>query len=295
MKVRHLILVAAIGLLVFSSVQAEELNPVLGKAGDYVLREADFDRLLANQSDESRKALLESPEQRSAAVRQILLVKATAARARKEGFDRKPEVKELLSNLIDQYLAQEYLAKVVAATVTVTEEEMKTYHKEHEEDLRLPESAMVRHILISSPKESSPEERKKARERAEGILAQIRKGEDFAKLAGEASEDSDSAAKGGDLGLLTPGKTNSPEFEQGVFGLKAGEVSDIVETPFGYHIIKADERTEARTATLEESREYIRKRLLEQNRQKAAQEFLDRLSRETGLEVAGETTTPVKP
>lgn len=287
MKSQYLIAALCIALLQPGTARGEDLNPVAGKAGDFVLREADVERLLGSQSPEVRKAVQDNPGQRKEFVRQFLLMKSVASKARKEGFDKKPEVKELLSNLMDQYLAREYLIRVVAASATASEDELKAYYKEHEKEFLFPESVRTRQIFIASPRESSPDDRAKARAKAERILEQVKKGEDFAKLAREHSEDSDTAAKGGELGLLSPGKTNSPEFEKAVFALKAGE-SALVETAFGYHIIKAEERTERRTATFDEARDYIRDTIEEQNKRKATEQFLERLSRETGLEVVGE-------
>ena len=288
MNTKHLVAAMMFATLRIGTVQAEELNPVVGKVGDFVLREADFERLLGSQPPEVQKAVQSSPEQRTVFIRQFLLTKAVAAKARKEGFDRKPEIRELLANLLDQYIANRYVAREVTASVTVTDEELKAYYREHEKELLLPESVRARHIFISSAQHSSPEEKAKARAKAELVLERVRKGEDFAKLARENSEDSDTAARGGELGVLSPGGTNSPEFEKTVFALKAGEVSGIVETVFGYEIIKADQRNERRTARFDEAREYVRNILVEQNRQKTVQQFLEKLSSETGLEVVAE-------
>jgi len=277
-----------IGLLQMTGVQAEELNPVVGRAGDFVLREADLDRLIGSQPPEVQKRFREEPSQRSEFVRQLLLTEAVAAKARSEGFDRRPEVREQVSYLIDQYLAQEYIGKVVAADVTVPEQELKKYYKEHEKDFLLPESVRARHIFIEAAKDAAPAVKSTARSKAEGILTRLRKGEEFSKLATEFSQDADTVAKGGELGWISPGKTNSDEFEKPVFLLKAGETSDIVETPFGFHIIKVDERREKRTATFDETREYILNRLKGESAQKKTQEFLDKLSKDVGLEVVGE-------
>ena len=152
-------------------------------------------------------------------------------KAKKDAFDRKPEVKEQLSYLIDQFIGQEYLRKVVIANVSVPEEELKKYYQEHEKDFAVPERVKASHIYVAAAKDATSEVKAKAKAKAEKIRKLLKKGEDFAKLAKENSEDTDSAAKGGDLGYLTPGKTNSEEFEKVVFSLKAGEVSPVVETP----------------------------------------------------------------
>ena len=288
MIVRIIGLTAAILLLQMGNVYSEDLNPVVGKVGDFVLREADLDRLISYQPAEAQKSIQSSSEQRTNFIRQILVTKAIASRARKDGFEKKPETREFVSYLIDQYLAQEYLSKVVVANVTSTDEEMKKYYAEHGKDFLIPEAVKVRHIFISAPKDSAAELKDKARAKTEDLLRQIRENEDFGKIAREYSEDSDSAAKGGDLGYITAGKTNSQEFENVAFALKPGEVSNIVETPFGFHIIRVDERREKRTASFDEAKEYIQAQLKEQNKQKKGQEFLDNLVRESGLEIIGQ-------
>jgi peptidyl-prolyl cis-trans isomerase C len=271
-----------------SGVQAGELNPVVGRAGDFVLREADLDRIIGTQSPEVQKRFREEPSQRSEFVRQILLTEAIAAKARSEGFDRRPEVREQVSYLIDQFLAQEYMGKVVAADIAVPEQELKKYYQEHEKDFLLPEQVKARHIFIEAAKDAAPEVRAKAGEKAKEILARLKKGEEFSTLAREFSQDAESAAKGGELGWISPGKTNSEEFEKALFALKAGGTGEIVESPFGFHIIRVDERRDKRTATFEEARDHILNRLKGEFAQKKTQEFLDKLSKDTGLVVAGE-------
>lgn len=288
MIVRLIGLTAFILCLQMGNAHAEDVNPVVGKAGEFILREADLDRLMSYQPAEAQKSIQGSADQRTNFIRQVLLTKAIAARARKEGFDKKPETREIVSFMIDQYLGQEYLSKVVVADVTATDEEMKKYYAEHEKDFMIPEAVNIRHIFISASKDSPAELKDKARAKADEVLLQIRKGEDFGKLAREYSEDSDSSARGGDLGYITAGQTNSREFENAAFALKAGEPGTMVETPFGFHIIRVDEHREKRTARFDETKEYIQTQLTEQNRQKRVQEFLDKLIRESGLTVVDE-------
>jgi len=147
----------------------------------------------------------------------------------------------------------------------------------------------VRHILIVSQKDATPEERDKARTKAVTILQRLKKGEDFAKLAVEVSEDPISAPKGGELAAITIGKTNSDEFEKAAFSLKPDEVSEVVATSYGFHIIKMDERQEMRIATFEEARDFIHNKLKTELEQKKAQEFVQQTAKDAGMEVYGDT------
>jgi len=103
----------------------------------------------------------------------------------------------------------------------------------------LEKMARARHILVKVAQDASDEERAKARAEADSILARIRSGEDFATLARQFSEDPGSGAKGGDLGYNPRGRM-VPEFDEVMFALEPGALSDVVETKFGYHIIKAE-------------------------------------------------------
>jgi parvulin-like peptidyl-prolyl isomerase len=273
---------------------AEEANPVLGKVGDFVLREADLDRIIAAQSPEVQKRIQDDPQLRGNLVREILMKKAVVIKARKEGFDRKPEVKEQLSYVFDNFISQEYLVKVVTAGVTVPEEDLKKFYQEHEKEFLEPEQIKVRHILIASTKDAGPEEKQKARGRAEAALLRLKKGEDFAALAKELSEDQNSAQSGGELAVITLGKTNSEEFEKAAFALKPGEISEIVATAYGFHIIRLDQRQEKRPVPFADARDFIFNRLKAEQEQKKVLEFMEKAVKETGLEVAADKSAPAQ-
>ncbi|WP_243374187.1 peptidylprolyl isomerase [Geotalea sp. SG265] len=284
MRIKGFVMALAAGILLTGAAQAEEVNPVVGKAGDFVLRQADLERIIVNLPPEAQQKYQGEQEQANL-VNQVLLTKALAAKARKEGFERKPEVKEQLSYVVDQFLGQEYLRRVIMAGAAVPEADLKKYYREHEKEFVLPERIKVRHIFFAAAKDAAADAKAKARAKAENVAALLKNGGDFAKLAAEHSEDAETAANGGDLGYLSPGKTNSEEFETAAFGLKAGEVSPVVETPFGFHIIKVDERQEKRTAKFDETKEYIGSVLKTQLEEKKAGEFLEKLAKDAELQV----------
>ena len=141
--------------------------------------------------------------------------------------------------------------------VIVSDEAVRTYYQEHAETYNTPEKRRARHILFKVTADDAPETKSAKKTEAEKILAQIKKGVDFSLLASQFSEDV-TKTKGGDLGFFSRGQMVQP-FEDSVFGLKKGEVSGVVETPFGYHIIKLEEVAPAKTQTLEEVTPAIRK------------------------------------
>jgi peptidyl-prolyl cis-trans isomerase C len=285
MFAKMLVMLAVVVAAAAPAAFAEEINPVLGKVGDFTIRETDLDRLIATQPPQAQQQLQEKPELKSVLLQDILLKKAIATKARKEGYDRKPEFKEMLAYLIDAYLTNEYLTKVVLADSKIPVEELQKYYKEHEKDFLLDATVKARHIFIKVAASATAAEKAQARAKADAILARLQKGEDFAKVAAEVSEDADSAKNGGVLAVITPGKTNAVEFEQAAFALKSGELSGVVETPFGLHIIKVDEKTEKRTATFDESRGYIEALLKKELDKKKRDEFIAAIVKESGLEI----------
>jgi peptidyl-prolyl cis-trans isomerase C len=273
---------------------AEEINPVLGKTADFVLREADLERLIGGQAPEVQQKFKDDPEQKVTLVKQLLTQKAIVARARKEGFDKKPDIREQLSHVVDDFIAREYVAKVASAA-TVREDELKKYYRENEASFQIPAQIKVRHIFVEVPTDATPEIKSRALTKAETVLQRLKKGEEFAKLAAELSDDPDSGKRGGEIGTLTPGSTSSEDFEKAAFALKAGDTSGVVTSPYGYHIIKVDERTEKRVASFDEAKEYIRTKLQSEAEKTRLQELIDQVTKESGLELFTEKITGTKP
>jgi parvulin-like peptidyl-prolyl isomerase len=150
-----------------------------------------------------------------------------------------------------------YLDQIRAGVGEVTDEELEAYYRDNERRLTLPEQVRVRHILLTWKPLGTTDDRAAIREQMAPILEQARGGADFAALAREHSEDSATAANGGDTGLFHRGQM-VPAFEDVAFALQPGEISDPVETPFGVHILKLEEHQDARLLPLEEIREQLR-------------------------------------
>jgi len=139
--------------------------------------------------------------------------------------------------------------------VRITEKEIQSFYEYNHAAYSRPSQVKARHILFELGPDASKETEEKVRKAAEEVLAKVRKGEEFAKLAA-AHSSCPSKSKGGDLGYLAKGQM-TPAFEEVAFKLKKGEISDLVRTPFGYHIIQVEDIKEARTQSLEEVRDEI--------------------------------------
>ena len=148
--------------------------------------------------------------------------------------------------------------------IKITDEEMKKYYDEHKKDYYKDE-VKVSHILISTVdnngKEVSESKKKEAKKKAEQVLKEAKSGEEFSQLAKDYSDDKESASQGGDLGYISKGQMPQ-SFEDTAFSLKSGEISDIVVTKYGYHIIKVYDKIN-KQLTFDEVKDEIKSTLIE--------------------------------
>lgn len=160
----------------------------------------------------------------------------------------------------------------VAAQIAAPEADLKAYYEQNKAAYGQPEQRRASHILLTAGEAGTAQDKAGARKKAEELLAQLRKNpNDFAKLAREFSKDPGSAAKGGDLGFFGRDMMVKP-FEDAAFKLKPGEISDVVETDFGFHIIRVDEVKPATYKPFEAVRADIER---EYRRQQAQKKFAE--------------------
>ncbi|SPK72416.1 PEPTIDYL-PROLYL CIS-TRANS ISOMERASE [Cupriavidus taiwanensis] len=161
----------------------------------------------------------------------------------------------------------EYLVlsgEALAASQAVTPEELKSYYESNIARFRVDEQRRASHILISAPKDAPAAQRQAAKDKATRLLEEVRKHPDtFAEVARKNSQDPGSAEKGGDLGFMGRGALVKP-FEDAMYALKEGQISDVVETDFGYHIIKLTGTKPAETRPLEAVRTELEAELRKQ-------------------------------
>jgi peptidyl-prolyl cis-trans isomerase D len=165
----------------------------------------------------------------------------------------------------------EYLvldAEAVAKSITVNESDLKTYYEQNAQRLSGAEERRASHILINAPKTASAVERTAAKAKATELLAAVRKApESFAELARKNSQDTGSAAKGGDLDFFARGAMIKP-FEEVAFSLKKGDISEIVETDFGFHIIRLADIKTPKPRSFDQMRPELEAELKKQQLQK---------------------------
>lgn len=199
-------------------------------------------------------------------VQEEILLQGAAA----EGLEKDPGVKARLEQARRQALIEELLKRKVLAVARVTEEEARKMYEENQ-PLFSTETAATSHIMLKTQAE------------AEAVLQELQAGKDFAELAKAKSEDSGSAEKGGDLGPLSRGQT-VPEFEEEAFRLKEGELSPVIKTQYGYHILKGGAHATV-TQPFEEVQDRIRQSLLQQKQRETFMAFMADLEKRVTTEL----------
>ncbi len=172
-----------------------------------------------------------------------------------------------------------------AGKTDATEEEAKEYYEENKKRFDVPEHIRVSHILIQyaqdDPNADPNAAQAKAKAKAQDLLQQVKDGADFAELA-KAHSDCLSAPKGGDLGFFPRGYS-TPKFEKVAFELEIGEVSDVVETEYGCHIIKATGHEDASVVSFEQAKDDIIQELKEKKRTEFAEKYISSLKAEAKI------------
>jgi peptidyl-prolyl cis-trans isomerase C len=240
---RHKLLVtAAIAATIsFQSVAFAQEDKVVAKVGKLEIHQSELD--LAIQNLDPQLAQLPDDQKQVAALSGAIDIKLLASGALAEGVDKTEDFKKRMSYIGDRELHNAYFRKhVVDAT---TDAEVKARYDKEIAALPKQQEVKAAHILV------------KTEDEAKAIIAKLDKGEDFAKLAKENSQDSNKD-DGGDLGWFGPGRM-VPEFEQAAFGLDKGQYTKTpVKTQFGFHVIKVEDKRDAAPPAFDQVKDQVK-------------------------------------
>ncbi len=247
--------VAAASLFTVAPLAGWAADAVLAETGKAAVSATDIQGDALRIPVESRKSVLQKPDNVKQLTENLVIRRALAAQAEAAGLANDPAVQGALRVARDRVLSDALLAQMDA----VNKPDAKTVdalalaaYKANPKRFEMPGETGARHILV---KLETPD----AKAKAEQILVELKAGADFEKLAKEQSQDPGSAPKGGDLGYFPAGRMVAP-FEAALGKLKKpGELSDVVETQFGYHIIKLEGRRPAGVRPFDEVKESLRR------------------------------------
>jgi peptidyl-prolyl cis-trans isomerase C len=198
--------------------------------------------------------------------------------------ERKTTLAELRANTRESMQITAMLQAELDAKTAVSPEQVNDFYVKNPTAFQQGERVKASHILIRVQANADAAEREKAREKAAGILGDLKAGKDFAALAKQYSDDPGSGAQGGDLGFFQRGQM-VPPFEQAAFALQVGQTSDLVTSDFGIHIIRVTDRQPGRTQPLEEVKADIEQYLVGQNREAQTRLFVESLKTKGKVEI----------
>ncbi|MCX7965935.1 MAG: peptidyl-prolyl cis-trans isomerase [Syntrophorhabdaceae bacterium] len=195
----------------------------------------------------------------------IIMKKLLLKEAKKENIEKEADFQERLKEIKEQLLIESLLKKKINVDAQITEADLKEYYEKNKESFKREREINTRHILLNTAEE------------ARQIKEKIAKGEDFAELAKRYSIDPSAKANGGEIGFHPKG-TLLPEYEAAAFKLtKVGQVSDIVKTKFGYHIIKLEGIRPPSYVPFEEVKDFIKQKIAQEKQTQALEKYITNL------------------
>lgn len=191
---------------------------------------------------------------------------------------------DLLRTEIETNMAiQSLIEQEIASEIEISDEDLKAYYENNPDQFETPEQIKARHILIKTDEEADEAEKQAAREKIKELEKRIEEGEKFSEVAKEESE-CPSSERGGDLGYFSKGQMVKP-FEEAAFSVAVGDVSDIVETRFGYHLIKAEDKKEASKKSFDEVEDQIKEQLEQQKVKEQLPSYVENLKEAGDVEI----------
>lgn len=264
---------------------AAEATVELASKGDKVLSVAEFNAALTRVPDSRRLEFVRDPERVQTLIRQLLNNKYLAGQARQAGFDQRAEVQHLINLGRDQALARAWRDEQIAQADPADFERLaRERYNADPDNFMTRETVDVTHILISN----ASREQEAARALAEDLHGQIMQNpESFDRLVEEYSEDEGTASSGGRLDDVPRNRLVKP-FADAAFALEsAGDISDVVETEYGFHIIRLDGKQAAQRQTFESVRSALMMRARQEHGRRQAERFAGEIA-EVPIEVSEE-------
>lgn len=250
--------------------EAKKEGQVLAEVNGGSITTGDFNRELKNLP-EYLKTMADTPEGRKEMLDTMVIRELILQQASKDGLDKGADIEEKLRDLKKRLIVESFLKKKVETESQVSDADLQKFYEQNKEKFKTGEQIKASHILVKTDKE------------AKDILAKIKAGGNFEELAKKNSVDS-SAAKGGDLGWFGKGSM-VPVFEKAALALKEGQVSDVVKSDFGFHIIKLTGKRAAGIRPLEEVKDQIKGAIMPTKQQEVFQKIKEELKKNAKIAI----------
>ena len=253
-----------------STAEGKKEGKVLAEVNGGTITTGDFARELKNLP-EYLKAMADTPQGRKEMLDTMVIRELILQQASKDGVDKSPEIEEKLKDLKKRLIVEAFLKKKVETDSMVSDADLKQFYDKNIEKFKAGDQIRASHILVKTEKE------------AEEIQTQLKSGAKFEELAKKNSVDS-SAAKGGDLGWFSKGSM-VPAFEKAALSLKEGQVSGVVKSDFGFHIIKLTGKRPAGIRPFDEVKDQIKAAIMPTKQQEIFQKIKDELKKSAKITI----------
>ncbi len=250
--------------------EGKKEGKVLAEVNGSSITTGDFDRELKNLP-EYLTTMADTPQGRKEMLDTMVIRELILQQASKDGLDKGAEIEDKLQELRKRLVVESFLKKKVEAESKVSDEDMKKFYEQNKDKFKSGEQIKASHILVKTEKE------------AKEVLAKLKAGGNFEELAKKSSVDS-SAAKGGDLGWFGKGSM-VPAFEKAALALKDGQISDVVKSDFGFHIIKLTGKRAAGIRPFDEVKEQIKGAIMPTKQQEVFQKIKEDLKKTAKISI----------
>ena len=228
----------------------------------------ELDRIPVNM-----KMLVATQSGKKSYLDKLIVKKLLLREAGKEKMDTEKEFQERLADIKDQLLIESLLKKKIAADAKISDDDLKKYYEANKESFKREREISTRHILL------------KTEEEAKQVQGKLIKGEDFIELAKKYSIDPNAGATGGEIGFHPKGSL-VPEYEAAAFKLtKVGQVSGIVKTQFGYHIIRLEGTKPPSYVPFDEVKDFIKQKILQEKQSELLEKYIDSLKKSAKITI----------
>lgn len=254
----------------------ENLKKMVEQFVNYMIEQ---DLLVKRAAEDGFTKDLEAAQQQLTMMEKQMGEEMFAQRLAQSGSSRE----EIADQIATQQLVNTLVTEKVLPTVEISDEAIAENYEQNKDKYTTDQEVSASHILIKLDQDVDEEAKEEAKKKIEGLLTELKDGADFAELA-KANSDCPSSAKGGDLGTFGKGAM-VPPFEQAAFALEDGEISDVVETQFGYHIIKRTGHSEAGQKSLDEVKGQISEEIRGTKGREVFQKMLDDMRENVDLKL----------
>jgi peptidyl-prolyl cis-trans isomerase C len=245
-------------------------STMVARVGDKVITGKQIDKFLENLPPQVSSRYGAARIRREIADG-FVSMEMLAWEARKRGIDKREDVKLKMELIVDQSLARE-LEEDIRKGIKVSDADTKKYYDEHQDKYGARTRVFARQIMLTTEPE------------AKSAADKIKKGGNFEDLAKQLSKDQETASKGGDIGLVTPGKLD-PALEKAVFSLKEGETSPVVKTAKGFYILKAEWVASSKEKPYDEMKKSIENLIMREKVNKAVSDLKEEVKKKAKVEI----------